>query len=477
MSEEEPKMEMFFNSSSSELIKEKEKDSDNNKKDPQESNDVLSFDKKFWNLNMNEIQYPDISLKKESESKLSIDNNDRIKEYLNEDLLNALEVSPMNTPKNILKDPKNENNINNNDNIININEEMLDPNNKDLFQFSLYNNKNEENEENNNINDKEKDTENNNDNDVINLQQKYNINIDNIDLKIEDNKIDGNNLDNLNIIEDQGGGNTINNIISQENIIDNNLIEKNLEKKIENTINTINISPTKQDKEEKETKDENPKPEKMPLNQKETVNNQEKKPEENSNQQNFNQTKNYYQQPSTTQYQQYATSFIQFPNIMNVIQPASYGHENKFDGNKKYKVLVPFTVLKNNVKMKKPFEIREGDWTCSNCNNLNFSFRAKCNRCNITKEQSEQNKQKESNNKDKNFIPSKKQNFGNNINMMPYKNYIVQKPVFAQGKYYPGYIYIPIQGTFLKKYQKGEKEKKKRIKCDLIWVNLYFILI
>ena len=460
MSEEEPKMEMFFNSSSSELIKEKEKDSDNNKKDPQESNDVLSFDKKFWNLNMNEIQYPDISLKKESESKLSIDNNDRIKEYLNEDLLNALEVSPMNTPKNILKDPKNENNINNNDNIININEEMLDPNNKDLFQFSLYNNKNEENEENNNINDKEKDTENNNDSDVINLQQKYNINIDNIDLKIEDNKIEGNNLDNLNIIEDQGGGNNINNIISQENIIDNNLIEKNLEKKIENTINTINISPTKQDKEEKETKDENPKPEKMPLNQKETVNNQEKKPEENSNQQNFNQTKNYYQQPSTTQYQQYATSFIQFPNIMNVIQPASYGHENKFDGNKKYKVLVPFTVLKNNVKMKKPFEIREGDWTCSNCNNLNFSFRAKCNRCNITKEQSEQNKQKESNNKDKNFIPSKKQNFGNNINMMPYKNYIVQKPVFAQGKYYPGYIYIPIQGTFLKKYQKGEKEKK-----------------
>ena len=460
MSEEEPKMEMFFNSSSSELIKEKEKDSDNNKKDPQESNDVLSFDKKFWNLNMNEIQYPDISLKKESESKLSIDNNDRIKEYLNEDLLNALEVSPMNTPKNILKDPKNENNINNNDNIININEEMLDPNNKDLFQFSLYNNKNEENEENNNINDKEKDTENNNDNDVINLQQKYNINIDNIDLKIEDNKIEGNNLDNLNIIEDQGGGNNINNIISQENIIDNNLIEENLEKKIENTINTINISPTKKDKEEKETKDENPKPEKMPLNQKETANNQEKKPEENSNQQNFNQTKNYYQQPSTTQYQQYATSFIQFPNIMNVIQPASYGHENKFDGNKKYKVLVPFTVLKNNVKMKKPFEIREGDWTCSNCNNLNFSFRAKCNRCNITKEQSEQNKQKESNNKDKNFIPSKKQNFGNNINMMPYKNYIVQKPVFAQGKYYPGYIYIPIQGTFLKKYQKGEKEKK-----------------
>ncbi len=440
MSKQEPKIESNINIP----IGESPQDSEPEKSS--EHLDQISYDKKLWNLG--EMPFPDLSLKKESDSKFSIDmtdiSNQKLKEYLNEDLLDAIDVSPMTTPKNIMNLDNNEINIDN----------------KDLFQFSLYNNKNEENEENNNINDKEKDTENNNDNDVINLQQKYNINIDNIDLKIEDNKIEGNNLDNLNIIEDQGGGNNINNIISQENIIDNNLIEKNLEKKIENTINTINISPTKQDKEEKETKDENPKPEKMPLNQKETVNNQEKKPEENSNQQNFNQTKNYYQQPSTTQYQQYATSFIQFPNIMNVIQPASYGHENKFDGNKKYKVLVPFTVLKNNVKMKKPFEIREGDWTCSNCNNLNFSFRAKCNRCNITKEQSEQNKQKESNNKDKNFIPSKKQNFGNNINMMPYKNYIVQKPVFAQGKYYPGYIYIPIQGTFLKKYQKGEKEKK-----------------
>ena len=72
----------------------------------------------------------------------------------------------------------------------------------------------------------------------------------------------------------------------------------------------------------------------------------------------------------------------------------SFGYENKFDTNKKYQVLVPFTVLKKNVKVKKPFEIREGDWTCSNCNNLNFSFRVKCNRCFISKEQSEQDKNK-----------------------------------------------------------------------------------
>jgi hypothetical protein len=31
---------------------------------------------------------------------------------------------------------------------------------------------------------------------------------------------------------------------------------------------------------------------------------------------------------------------------------------------------------------------REGDWVCYNCQNLNFSFRKKCNRCKVqTKEQ------------------------------------------------------------------------------------------
>jgi hypothetical protein len=37
-------------------------------------------------------------------------------------------------------------------------------------------------------------------------------------------------------------------------------------------------------------------------------------------------------------------------------------------------------------KGKKPFEIREGDWTCFDCNNLNFAFRTKCNRCGLPKE-------------------------------------------------------------------------------------------
>ena len=39
---------------------------------------------------------------------------------------------------------------------------------------------------------------------------------------------------------------------------------------------------------------------------------------------------------------------------------------------------------------KKHFKIRYGDWICPNCENLNFSFRNKCNRCGLSKEKSEQ---------------------------------------------------------------------------------------
>ena len=36
-------------------------------------------------------------------------------------------------------------------------------------------------------------------------------------------------------------------------------------------------------------------------------------------------------------------------------------------------------------KKRYSFEIREGDWRCKKCNNLNFSFRIKCNRCGVEK--------------------------------------------------------------------------------------------
>jgi hypothetical protein len=42
-----------------------------------------------------------------------------------------------------------------------------------------------------------------------------------------------------------------------------------------------------------------------------------------------------------------------------------------------------------NSKKKKPFVERVGDWVCVKCKNLNFSFRNSCNRCQLTKEDSE----------------------------------------------------------------------------------------
>jgi hypothetical protein len=34
---------------------------------------------------------------------------------------------------------------------------------------------------------------------------------------------------------------------------------------------------------------------------------------------------------------------------------------------------------------KKKLQERDGDWNCSRCKNLNFSFRVICNRCNSSK--------------------------------------------------------------------------------------------
>jgi hypothetical protein len=38
---------------------------------------------------------------------------------------------------------------------------------------------------------------------------------------------------------------------------------------------------------------------------------------------------------------------------------------------------------------KKPFVERAGDWICYKCKNLNFSFRVVCNRCQMTKKDSD----------------------------------------------------------------------------------------
>ena len=85
-----------------------------------------------------------------------------------------------------------------------------------------------------------------------------------------------------------------------------------------------------------------------------------------------------------------------FNNILNLNnmnfppQPPSYNPiffscNNEVNKNKEYK----FNRCKNNkygtIGEKKPFDKRKGDWTCSECKNLNFSFRIFCNRCQFPK--------------------------------------------------------------------------------------------
>ena len=82
--------------------------------------------------------------------------------------------------------------------------------------------------------------------------------------------------------------------------------------------------------------------------------------------------------------------------------------KNKFDLSEfKQKISVPFKntgfkydfkknkKLKKNpkTKEKKYFE-REGDWCCYKCKNMNFTFRNYCNRCNYSKENSENDYEK-----------------------------------------------------------------------------------
>ena len=359
MSNQEPKSEAFFKEGESpkdsspyiEINKSKEK-----KDETPENIDQIAFDKNNWNLD--NIQIPDLSLKKQSESKLSIDaadmSNQRLKELLNEDLINAIDSSPMLTPKNMIKDATIENN-NDNSNNENVVENSEDFNENELFQFSLYNNKSEKDEETNESN-------------IIKTD--------------EINKIK----------EDEGGGDLNLNNLNNNNIdIAPQIPNDNIINKEENKI----IEPQKiEENKDKENK----------IESKDKSGNSKEK--------------------------------IKSINQM--------GYENKFDGNKKYQVIVPFTVLKKSVKPKKPFEIREGDWTCSNCNNLNFSFRVKCNRCELAKEQSEQNKLKENKEpKEQKHPQTKTKNYYSNPNMN-----------LLQYKYYPRYICIPIQGQFNKEEKK-----------------------
>ena len=60
--------------------------------------------------------------------------------------------------------------------------------------------------------------------------------------------------------------------------------------------------------------------------------------------------------------------------------------KNKFDDEVDQLISLPISNIEENAKL--PPKIRNGDWICLYCNNLNYSFRIKCNRCGLLKKSS-----------------------------------------------------------------------------------------
>ena len=72
-------------------------------------------------------------------------------------------------------------------------------------------------------------------------------------------------------------------------------------------------------------------------------------------------------------------------NSNNEKQNYKYNKENLNEQSmKKQKIKI------KNKNLCKKLKEREGDWTCFYCKNLNFSFRNKCNKCNISKKKSDE---------------------------------------------------------------------------------------
>lgn len=60
--------------------------------------------------------------------------------------------------------------------------------------------------------------------------------------------------------------------------------------------------------------------------------------------------------------------------------------KNKFDDD--VEPIMMLSMVNREEKTKLPLELRVGDWICMYCNNFNFSFRMKCNRCGLLRKSS-----------------------------------------------------------------------------------------
>ena len=105
-----------------------------------------------------------------------------------------------------------------------------------------------------------------------------------------------------------------------------------------------------------------------------------------------------------------SNSFLSLPLNSNSINKSNINNnENEFNNSIENYSNRKFYNFKNEKKKFKPFTGRNGDWICSNCQNLNFAFRIICNRCHIEKIESEKNKIYFENNKREfnNFVINK----------------------------------------------------------------------
>lgn len=91
--------------------------------------------------------------------------------------------------------------------------------------------------------------------------------------------------------------------------------------------------------------------------------------------------------------------------------------KNKFDDD--VEPIMMLSMVNREEKTKLPLELRVGDWICMYCNNFNFSFRMKCNRCGLLRKSSSHLLRH-------NYYNNKYQymgNFDNNFNDGYYMNY------------------------------------------------------
>ena len=68
---------------------------------------------------------------------------------------------------------------------------------------------------------------------------------------------------------------------------------------------------------------------------------------------------------------------IKYFNIDNKNENKHAQKKEKYFFNKKYTK----TKKKKKINKLKSYNIRKGDWLCPKCNNINFSFRTRCNKC------------------------------------------------------------------------------------------------